>query len=102
MRIVNPVFATVAGGTPATVASASPAASQESGADWRTAPMLIFGNNKPNAKELLQGIADRLSEIRSGAPIDYLFKPSPSQGAPAAMLDGIAAKYKVALLALGD
>ena len=102
MRIVNPVFASTASGNSATAASASPASGQESGADWRTAPMLIFGNNKPNAKELLQGIADRLSGVRSGAPIDYLFKPSPSQGAPAAMLDGIAAKYKVALLALGD
>lgn len=102
MRIVNPVFATDASGKPDTTASGSQASSQESGTDWRTAPMLVFGNNKPNAKELLQGIAARLSEVRSGAPIDYLFKPSPSQAAPAAMLDGIAAKYKVALLALGD
>ena len=102
MRIVNPVFASTASGNPATAASASPASGQESGADWRTAPMLIFGNNKPNAKELLQGIAARLSEVRSGAPIDYLFKPSPSQSASAAMLDDIGAKYKVAPLALGD
>lgn len=102
MRIVNPVFASDASGNPAAAARGSPDSSQESSADWRTAPMLIFGNNKPNAKELLQGIADRLSTIRSGPPIDYLFKPSPSQGAPAAMLDGIAGKYKVALLALGD
>lgn len=102
MRIVNPVFASDVSGNPAATASASPASSQASGADWRTAPMLIFGNNKPNAKELLQGIADKLSALRSGAPIDYLFKPSPSQGAPAAMLDEIGSKYKVALLALGD
>lgn len=102
MRIVNPVFASTVSGTPASAASGSPASSPDSGADWRTAPMLIFGNNKPNAKELLQGIAARLSAIRGGAPIDYLFKPSPSQGASAAMLDEIGAKYKVALLALGD
>lgn len=94
MRIVNPMF-----GVPASKGTDS---SPNARADWHSAPMLIFGNNKPNAKELLQGIAEGLSKVRSGAPIDYLFKPSPSQGAPTAMLDSIGAKYKVALLALGD
>ena len=65
-------------------------------------PIVLFGNNKPNAKELLEGVRAKLSGVRQADGIDYIFKDSASQPAPSGMIDAVAQKYKVALLALGD
>ena len=94
MRIVNPTFGQSAAESTATETAAP--------VDWLKDPIVIFGNDKPNAKELLVGLRSKLAEKRNVDNIDYLFKKSASQPAPAGMIDAIAQQYKVALLALAD
>ena len=94
MRIVNPTF----GVAPADTAAAAPA----SPVNWLTDPIVLFGNNKPNAKELLEGVRAKLATLRPAEGIDYVFKNSASQPAPPEMIDKVAQKYRIALLALGD
>lgn len=94
MRIVNPTF----GLSPAGANVEPPAAA----IDWLKDPIVIFGNSKPNAQELLEGVAARIADLRGGGPIDYVFKPSASQAAPAELIESVAGKYRIALLALGD
>ena len=94
MRIVNPTF-----GLSSTEAQAATATAA---INWDKDPIVIFGNNKPNAKELLDGLRAKLLQKRSENGIDYLFKNSASNGAPAGMIEEISQKYKVALLALAD
>ncbi len=93
MRIVNPTF----GIEPASEGTATAAP-----VDWLNDPMILFSNNKPNAKELLEGVRQRLSAIRRIDNIDYIAKPSASQPAPAETLNDVVRKYRIALLALGD
>jgi hypothetical protein len=94
MRIVNPTF----GVAPAENKPAAPAAP----VNWLTDPIVLFGNNKPNAKELLDGVKSKLAGLRPTDNIDYIFKDSASQPAPTGMIDAVAQKYRIALLALGD
>jgi hypothetical protein len=94
MRIVNPGF----GIAPAESVASAPV----SPANWRTDPIVLFGNNKPNAKELLEGVRSKLAGLRPIDGIDYVFKDSASQPASPGMIDAVAHKYKIALLALGD
>jgi len=45
------------------------------------------------------------TKLSGVSPIDgiyYIFKDSASQPAPSGMIDAVAQKYKIALLALGD
>lgn len=93
MRIVNPGFGIApAGDAPVTAGVV----------DWANDPIILFSNNKPNAKELLEGVRDRLSAIRRVDNIDYIAKGSASQPAPPEMINEAARKYRIALLALGD
>ena len=94
MRIVNPTF----GVAPADSKPAAPTTA----INWLSDSIVLFGNNKPNAKELLEGVKSKLSGVRTTNGIDYVFKDSASQPAPAGMIDAVAQKYKIALLALGD
>ena len=64
--------------------------------------MVLFSNNKPNARALLHGVRDRLASIRRVDNIDYIAKGSSSQPAPPEMLNEVVRKYRIALLALGD
>lgn len=93
MRIVNPSFG-IAPQDEGT-ASAGPV-------DWANDPIILFSNNKPNAKELLEGVRDRLSTIRRVDNIDYIAKDSASQPAAVEVINELARKYRIALLALGD
>ena len=93
MRIVNPTFGTAPQGEG--TANAGPA-------NWAEDPIILFSNNKPNAKELLEGLRDRLSAIRRVDNVDYIAKSSASQPAPPEMINELARKYRIALLALGD
>jgi hypothetical protein len=93
MRIVNPTFG---------LASAPPPTTDRSKFDWRRDPIALFGNSKPNAKELLEGLRARMGGMRNLDGIDYLAKKLAGQPAPAEMIDGIAARYRIALLALAD
>jgi hypothetical protein len=93
MRIVNPTFGIEPQGEG--TATAGPV-------DWLHDPIILFSNNKPNARELLEGVKNRLSAIRRVDNIGYVAKPSASQPAPAEMVNDVVRKYRIALLALGD
>lgn len=95
MRICSPTFGL-------SVSSADQPDAVAKTVDWLRDRVVIFGNNKPNAKEILEGVAAGLTKIRDGSPIDYLFKNNASAAAPADQINEIAGKYKIALLALAD
>ena len=93
MRIVNPTFG---------VSAATGEQLVTQPLDWGKDPIALFSNSKPNARELMDGVKDKLSKFRSVDNVDFIYKPSASQPATAAMLDEVAQKYRAALLALGD
>lgn len=93
MRIVNPSFGIVPGGAEQTV---------EHKVDWLNDAIVLFGNNKPNARELLEGVRERLGARRRIDNVDYIHKNSASQPAPPEMIETVTQKYRAALLALGD
>ncbi len=62
----------------------------------------MFSNNKPNAKELLEGLRGRLSAMRRVDNVGYIAKSSASQPAPAEMINELTRKYRIGLFALGD
>lgn len=70
--------------------------------NWMTDAIALVSNSKPNARELLWGVRDKLSAHRQVENIKFLAKNSASQPAPKDLLQEIAANYKGALLALGD
>ena len=93
MRIVNPTFG---------ISAAADEKLTGQPLDWLNDPIALFSNSKPNARELMDGLKARLSAVRSVDNIDFIYKPSASQPASAAVIDEVAHKYRAALLALGD
>ena len=93
MRIVNPSFGLKAPESERVRADA---------VDWRQDPIILFSNSKPNAKELLEGVRERMGAYRATDNIDYIHKDSPAQPAPSAMIDELATRYRAALLAIAD
>ncbi len=93
MRIVNPTFG---------IEPQSEGTATAGPVDWLNDPIILFSNNKPNAKELLEGVKNRLSGIRRVDNIGYIAKASASQPAPPEMINDVVRKYRIALLALGD
>jgi len=93
MRIVNPSFGQEAPSTEIVSANA---------VDWKHDPIILFSNSKPNAKELLEGVRDQMGAYRNTDNIDYIAKDTAAQGAPEAMYDELATKYRAALLAIAD
>lgn len=96
MRIVNPSF-----GLPEADDNASDGAAAVA-VDWGKDPIAIISNSKPNARELLEGVKEKLGAVRAIDNIDYLFKNSAAQPAPPELIDQVAANYKGAILALAD
>lgn len=94
MRIINPSF-----GLPE---AAENLGGPGGAVDWGKDPIAIISNSKPNARELLEGVKAQLAAHRTVDNIDYLYKDSASQPAPAALLDQVKANYKGAILALAD
>lgn len=94
MRIVNPSFGMAQGGGEKAAGAAA--------IDWRNDPIILFGNSKPNGRELLEGLKRKLAGIRRTDNIDFISKNSASQPAPPEMINELARKYRIALLALGD
>ena len=92
MRIVNPCFGLSA--TSRRKVALKPV-------NWKTDAIALVSNSKPNARELLWGVRDKLSAIRQVDNIDFLAKNSASQPAPKDLLEEVAANYRGALLALG-
>lgn len=70
--------------------------------NWNTDAIALISNSKPNARELLMGVRDKLSAHRQVENIKFLAKNSASQPAPKDLLQEVATNYKGALLALGD
>ena len=93
MRIVNPSFGREAPGQERALANS---------VDWNKDPIILFANSKPNAKELLEGLRDKMADYRAIDNIDYIQKDSPAQPAPDGMYDELAGKYRAALLAIAD
>ena len=93
MRIVNPSFG---------LSAAAGAAVALKPVNWKTDAIALVSNSKPNARELLWGIRDKLGAHRQVENIKFLAKNSASQPAPKELLQEVAANYKAALLALGD
>ncbi len=93
MRIVNPTFG---------VSAASGAKVALKPVNWKTDAIALISNSKPNARELLAGIRDKLGASRAVDNIKFLAKNSASQPAPKDLLEEVAANYRGALLALGD
>ncbi|MBT5896243.1 MAG: hypothetical protein HOK30_19750 [Rhodospirillaceae bacterium] len=93
MKIVNPSFGQEAPGKEQVAANS---------VDWNKDPIILFSNSKPNAKELLEGIRDKMSAHRATDNIDYTLKDSPAQPAPDGMYDELATKYRAALIAIAD
>ena len=96
MRIVNPSFALEEG-------EESRGAGSKAGiTDWSKDPIAIMSNSKANARELLEGVREKMKAYRTVDNIDYLFKTSAAKPAPTALYDEIAKKYKGAIVALAD
>ncbi len=93
MRIVNPTFGV-------SIAGDEELAGRP--LDWHNDPIALFSNSKPNARELMDGLKAKLAAIRPVDNVDFIYKPSASQPATAALIDEVAQKYRAALLALGD
>jgi hypothetical protein len=93
MRIVNPTFGlSGAGGEKIALKPIN----------WATDPIALISNSKPNARELLAGIREKLGATRQIDNIEFHAKNSASQPAPKELIAMVAAKYRGALLALGD
>ena len=58
MRIINPSF----GHQPVSTERVKAGT-----VDWLNDPIILFSNSKPNAQELLQGLAAKLAAVRTGA-----------------------------------
>jgi len=93
MRIVNPTFGLSA-------ATGEKVALKP--VNWATDAIALVSNSKPNARELLAGIRDKLGATRKIDNIDFLSKDSASQPAPADVIEKVAANYRGALLAIAD
>ncbi|MCA0302134.1 MAG: hypothetical protein LCH95_06980 [Proteobacteria bacterium] len=93
MRIVNPSFGLSA--TTGEKIALKPV-------NWASDAIALLSNSKPNARELLAGIREKLGASRKIDNIDFLSKNSASQPAPKDVIQEIAAKYRGALLAIAD
>jgi hypothetical protein len=93
MRIYNPSFGLSA--TTKETVTLKPV-------NWMTDAIALVSNSKPNARELLMGVRDKLGAHRQVENIKFLAKNSASQPAPKELLQEVATNYKAALLALGD
>jgi hypothetical protein len=93
MRIYNPTFGLAAASGP-TIALKP--------VNWATDAIALVSNSKPNARELLAGIRDKLGANRRIDNIEFHAKNSASQPAPKDLIQEVAAKYRGALLAIAD
>ena len=58
--------------------------------NWKTDAIALISNSKPNARELLMGIRDKLSAHRQVENIKFLAKNSASQPAPKDLIQEVA------------
>jgi hypothetical protein len=93
MRIVNPSFGLAAAGGEKIALKP---------VNWASDAIALVSNSKPNARELLAGIRDKLGAFRTVDNVEFLAKDSASQPAPKDLIEAIAGKYRGALLAIAD
>jgi hypothetical protein len=93
MRIINPSFGQSAAGGEQLATEPT---------DWLKDSIALIGNAKPNAKQLLEGVKQGLAAFRPIDNIDYVYKDSASQPAPAELIEQVAANYRGAILAIAD
>ena len=96
MRIINPSFGLEEVSSQSSQRGTAPAT------DWMQDSIAIISNSKPNAHALLDGVRQRMGAFRSTDNIDYLFKDSAAQPAPAELIAQVAQNYKGAIVALAD
>jgi len=89
MRIVNPTFAR----------AEMVVVQADHGRQASTATLALLSNAKPNATELLTGIAGVYSGL---SEVSLFSKQDPSRGAPVDLLDEVARGGSRALVAIGD
>ncbi|GAA4871394.1 hypothetical protein PH190_23085 [Actinomycetospora straminea] len=92
MRIVDPTSGTAPEDTVAVVAAADGAAGALCG----------LSNSKPGAHDILAAIGRRLADDHGLGPNGLEAKPSAAVGADPALLDHLAAQYRLAVVAIGD
>jgi thioredoxin reductase (NADPH) len=93
MRIVNPAFGQ-------SVPEGEQTAARP--VDWGQDAIILFSNSKPNARELLEGIRDQMAAFRSTDNVDFTYKDSAAQPAPAEMIDTLSKEYSAAILGVAD
>ena len=92
MRIYNPTFGHSA--TSAQKVALKPV-------NWKTDAIALISNSKPNARELLWGVRDKLSAHRQVENIKFLAKNCACLLVPFVLLQEVAANYKVVFLVFG-
>lgn len=70
--------------------------------DWRTDPIALFSNSKPNAKELLEGIRGKLGAFRDVGNIAHIHKDSVAHPAPDEVIDRVVANFRAAIIGTAD
>ncbi|MBT6273276.1 MAG: hypothetical protein HOI95_03995 [Chromatiales bacterium] len=70
--------------------------------DWRTDPIALFSNSKPNARELLEGIRGRLSSLRDVANIEHVRKDSVAHPAPGPVIEHVVESFRAAIIGTAD
>ncbi|GAA4777530.1 hypothetical protein GCM10023200_08000 [Actinomycetospora chlora] len=92
MRIVDPTSGTTAD----TLAAVAAAGDAPAGA------LCGLSNSKPGAHDILDAIGRRLADEHGLGPNGLEAKPSAAVGADPALLDHLAAQYRLAVVAIGD
>jgi thioredoxin reductase (NADPH) len=64
--------------------------------------LCLLSNSKPGATELLRGVAARLEAERGFADIGFASKPQAAHPTAEETLDHLAARYRMAIVAIGD
>jgi thioredoxin reductase (NADPH) len=93
LRIVDPTFGVLPDDAAAEVQAGGTA-------DWTE--VAIFSNSKPNATELLRGVGERLQAHWELPEIGFASKPNASEPADKDVIDWLAQRYKMVLVAVGD
>jgi hypothetical protein len=92
MRIVDPTSGT---STDTTTVAAAPGGAP-------AGAVCGLSNSKPGAHDILDAIGRRLADDHGLGPNGLEAKPSAAVGADPALLDHLAAQYRLAVVAIGD
>jgi hypothetical protein len=97
MRIINPSF-----GLAEASDQSGDGQSEIRPTDWRTDPIALFSNSKPNTQEVLEGLKQHMGSFRDTDNIGFAYKDGAGRAAPVEVIDSVASQYRGAILALAD